>query len=174
MTALSKFNKIKSESDIMTELNISRDEYQAVTCEISGDNCYWHSCSDCQTAIEYATRSALTEERMDIMAAIEDLTNISKDTTFGSIKCTGNEGNTIGKFMNVSVDEVCAVMPSAEFVKYELRGEIPDLDIWYPEWRKLQVYNALPSPDYFMYAKDYPLIAVYSGVLYGVAPRIEE
>lgn len=151
-------------------MNITRDEFQDVTCGITGEDCYWHDCSSCHIGLKRAEELKRQEERMDIMEDLEDLTNLSKDIKFGLLEGKCNECNTVAKFMDASVDALCKAMPKGDFKKYELKEEIPDMDCYYPEWKRCKIYNALPTPDYYLYFKDWPLVAVYPDCLYATSP----
>ena len=158
----------------MKELRVSRDEFQEVTCGITGQACYWHDCSDCKIGLERAKENALYNERMDIMEDIEDLTNFSRDIRMGSLEGKCNRCNTVAKFSNASVDALCKTMMPGDFKKCTLKEEVPYMDILYPEWSRCRVYNALPNADFYMYAKDWPLVAVYPECVYVTSPVIPD
>lgn len=163
----------------MSDEKIRYDEFQIerVDCWITGDECEeGQDCRDCQIALEYI--DPLEAARSEYIDKITCYTNFERDGKVPGISCKVTPTNTVAKIDIendiASIKKGFAGKHASEYKKCELKEEIANIESVYPERTFLKAYNALPTPDFYMYRKDSPLIIVYPGLIYAVAPKIED
>jgi hypothetical protein len=148
------------------------DEFMKTTCSLDGDECVWNDCKTCSRAIKYQQQRAYNE----LYYKVKRYTDFAKEGNLSGMPMKVNSFNTIAKMARVSPEIIANVLSEnteGNYQKLELSEEVPKMYEKFPEWWFLRRYNDLPSPEYYLYMNDYPLLAVYPDLVYLVAPKLE-
>ncbi len=142
---------------------IDREEYVVSKCSINDDECYG-GCTTCQTAISQCNRDEEDKEAgyvIDVPKSLSGVNYLSNCyCTVGKAELSDLEG--MKKVLKMPQELIEKKYVSNEFVENH-----------YPEWIKtIKILGITEQPEKVIYARNYPMILIFSDCLYMVAPRL--